>query len=152
MSAWFSCILSQTESSCRCPCRVHPRCPVQRLGQGRHHQERSRDLLLTNRPIPGHVATPLRRFLHISPREFLGLWTFRTLRSALGCARSGVRVNPSTMVNSLFSYLEFFSLIFGQYGFEGTVRRISTTKVYLLGSGPDGNRSKTGYEPLTVFV
>lgn len=29
----------------RHPYRVHLHCPVRRLGQGRHHQERSRDLV-----------------------------------------------------------------------------------------------------------
>ena len=54
------------------------------------------------------METPLRHFLHIFLREFLGFWTSRTLQSALGYARSGAQVNPSTMVSFLL-FLEDFT-------------------------------------------
>ena len=50
------------------------------------------------------------------------------------------------MVNSPLLFTRgILSLNTGQYGFDDIARRILTTKVSLLGSGPDENRNKTGY-------
>lgn len=147
MYIWFPCILSQVDSLHRCPYQGHLRSRVPRLGQGRHHQERSRDLVRVNCLITGLIATPLRHFLRISLRESLGFWVFQTLPNALGCVGSGIRANLLTTVNSLLFRRVVLLLIFGQYGSENIVKRILMTKVSLLGSGPDENRSKTGYDP-----
>ena len=88
---------------CRCLSRVHLHCLVQQLGQGRHHQEPSRDpAQVVNCSTPGLVGTPSRHSPRISPREYSGFWIFPTLQIALGCARNGVQVNLSIMVNILF--------------------------------------------------
>ena len=88
-----------TDSSYRCRYQVHLHYLAQRPGQGRHHQEWFQDPVLANRSILRLVETPSRHSLHIYLRGFLGFWTFRTLQSALGCARSGAQANLSIMVN-----------------------------------------------------
>ena len=146
----FGVSTSQANSSRRCPYRVHLHYPVQRPGRDRHHRERPRDPALVDCP-PTLVETPSGHFLHTSLRGFLDFWTFRILQGVPGCARSGVQVNLSTMVGSL-CFLGFLLLIVAQYGFDGIARRILMTKVSPLGSGPDGNRSKTGYAPPPCFL
>ena len=99
MLRWPPCIVPRIEPTSRCLYRVHLHYRVQPLGQVRRHQEQSRNPTLVDRPLVGLVTTPWGRFLHISHREYSDFWTFPTSRSVLRCARSGVRVNLSTMVN-----------------------------------------------------
>lgn len=57
------------------------------------------------------VVIPSGRSLHTFRRGYSDFWTFQTLPSVLGCARNGVRANPSTMVNSALSFEGFISNI-----------------------------------------
>lgn len=143
---WSPHIPPWAEPFWRCPHLGHLHYPVRRLGQGRHYRERFQNIAAIRRREVGLVWIPSECFPHISRRGYSGFWTSRTSQSVLWCARSGVRVSLLITVNSTF-HLENFSPIIEQFGSGDIVRRISMTKVSLLGSGLDGSQSKIGYGP-----
>ena len=105
-------IMSRAEPLSRCPYRVRRHYPVQRPGQGRHHQGRPRNPTPVDYPVVEPLVIPSGCFLRISRRGYSDFWTFLTLPSVPRCARNGVEVNPSTMVTSAL-FLGVLSPIFG---------------------------------------
>ena len=88
---------------------------------------------------------PLKAFpTHLSQRIF----GFLDISDLANCARVCKKWCSSQSINygkhSALS-LGFLLPTVGQCGFGDIARRISTTKVSRLGSGPGGSRSKTGY-------
>jgi len=107
---------------------------------------------MVSRPSTGKLfnsrahGDPLKAFpTHLSQRIF----GFLDISDLAKCARVCKKWCSSQSINygKLYctSSLGILSPMVGQYGFDGIARRILTTKVSPLGSGPDGSRSKTGY-------
>jgi len=113
----------------------------------------SPSLGMVSRPSAGRPLNsrargdPLKAFpTHISQRVF----GFLDIPDLAKCARVCKKWCSSQSINYGKDYyalsLGILSPTVGQYGFDDIARRISMTRVSPLGSGPDGSRSKTGYD------